>query len=88
MMVLRVTLKGILTAYFRLINSVMKSESNFGKLSIKYKIGLRLFVLFTSGTHNIWRIAHSVYYRVQGKQKINKFIPDRKYLALDQSISN
>ena len=63
-MVLRVILKGILKAYFRLISSLMKSQSNFGKLEIKYKIGLRLFLFFTSGTQNIWCIAHSVYCRV------------------------
>ena len=53
MMVLRVILKGILKAYFRLISSLMKSQSNFGKLEIKYKIGLRLFLFFTSGSQNI-----------------------------------
>ena len=64
MMVLRVILKGILKAYFRLINSLMKPQCTFGKLAIKYKIGLRLFLFFTSGTQNIWCIAHSVYCRV------------------------
>ena len=64
MMVLRVILKGILKAYFRLISSLMKSQSNFGKLAIKYKIGLRLFLFFASGTQNIWCVAHSVYCRV------------------------
>ena len=48
----------------RLISSLMKSQSNFGKLVIKYEIGLRLFFFFTSGTLNIWCIAHSVYCRV------------------------
>ena len=57
-------LKGILKAYLRLISSLMKSESNFGKLPIKYKIELRLILFFTCGTQNIWCIAHSVYYRV------------------------
>ena len=37
MMVLRVILKEILKAYFRLISSLIKSPSNFGKLAIKYK---------------------------------------------------
>ena len=73
---LRVILKGILKVYFRLISSLMKSQSNFGKLEIKYKTGLKLFLFFTSGTQNIWCIAHSVYCRVQGNTKINKFIPD------------
>ena len=78
MMVLRVILKGILKAYFRRISSLMKFQSNFEKLEVKYKIGLRLFLFFTSGTQNIWCIAHSMYCRVSGKRKINKFIPDRK----------
>ena len=38
MMFLRVILKGILKAYFRLINSLIESQSIFGKLAIKYKI--------------------------------------------------
>ena len=50
MMVFRVTLKGILKEYFTLIISLMKSQSNFGKLAIKHKIMLRLFMFFTSGT--------------------------------------
>ena len=49
MMVLRVILKGVLQVYFRLISSLMKSQSNFGKLAIKYKIELSLSLLFTSG---------------------------------------
>ena len=51
--VLRVLLKEALKVYFRLISSLMKSHSNFGKLAIKYKIGLRLFLFFTSGTQSI-----------------------------------
>ena len=81
MMVLRAILKGILKMYFRLISSLMKAQSNFGKLAIKYKIGLRLFLFFTSGTQIIWRISHSVYCKVQGKRKISKFIPGRKYIG-------
>ena len=88
MMVLRVILKAILKVYFRLISSLMKSQSNFGKLAIKYEIGLRLFLFFIPETQNIWCIAHSVYYRQGGNTKINKFIPDRKYIASHQSISN
>ena len=53
MMVLRVILKGILKAYFKLINSLMKSQNNFEKLAMKYKIGLRLSLFFTFGTQNI-----------------------------------
>ena len=49
MMVLRLILKDILKSYFRLISSLMKSQSNFGKLAIKYKMGLRLFLFSTSG---------------------------------------
>ena len=60
MIVLRVILKRILKMYFRMISSLMKAQSNFGKLAIKYKIGLRLFLFFTCGTQNIRRIAHSV----------------------------
>ena len=40
MMVLRVILKGILKACFRLISSLMKSQSNFGKLTKNVKQGL------------------------------------------------
>ena len=43
-------MKGILKAYFRLISSLIKSQSNFGKLAMNYKIGLRIFLFFTSGT--------------------------------------
>ena len=43
MMILRVILKGILKAYFRLISLLMKSQSNFGKLAIKFKIVLGLW---------------------------------------------
>ena len=32
-------------------------QNNFGKLAIKYKVGLRLFLFFTSGTQNIWWVA-------------------------------
>ena len=53
MMVLKVILKGIVKVYFRLISSLMKSKSNFEKLAIKYKIGLRLFLFCTSG-HRIF----------------------------------
>ena len=60
MMVFRIILKEILKAYFRLISSLIKSQSNFGKLAIKYNIGLRLFLFFTSGAQNIWCIAHCV----------------------------
>ena len=77
-MVLRVILKGILKAYFRLINSLMKSQSNFGKLAIKYKMRLRLFLFLTSGTQNIWYIAQIFCTR---EEKISKFIPDRKYIT-------
>ena len=49
MMVLKVILKEILKAYFRLISSLMKTQSNLGKLAIKYKVVLRLFLFFTSG---------------------------------------
>ena len=52
-MVLRVILKWILKAYFGLISSLMKSQSNFGKLVIKYKLGLRHFLFFTSGKQNV-----------------------------------
>ena len=81
MMVLRVILKSILKVNFRLISWMMKSQSNFGKLAIKCKIGLRLFLFFLFGTQNIWCIAYSVYFMVWGKRKINKFIPDGKYIA-------
>ena len=79
LMVLRLILKGILKVYFRLISSLMESQSNFGELVIKYKIELKLFLFFTSETQNIWCIAHSVYCSVWGKRKVNKFIPDKKY---------
>ena len=58
MIVLRVILKGIFKAYFTLISSLVKSQSNFGELEIKYKIGLQLFLFFTSGTQNICCVDH------------------------------
>ena len=58
MIVLRVILKGIFKAYFTLISSLVKSQSNFGELEIKYKIGLRIFLFFTSGTQNICCVDH------------------------------
>ena len=77
MVVLRVILKGILKAYFRLISSLMKSQSNFGKLEIKYKIGLRLFLFFTSGTQNIWCVAHP-FCVLQGlKEEKNEYVYTR-----------
>ena len=39
--------------YFRLISSLITSHSNFGNLTVKFKIGLRLLLLLTSGTQNI-----------------------------------
>ena len=69
MMVLRVNLKVILKAYFRLISSLMESQNNFGKLSIKYKIGLRLFFFFTSETHNIWYITILCIGGFKGREK-------------------
>ena len=35
-------------------------SKNFGKLAIKYKLGSRLCLLFTSKTQNIWCVAHYV----------------------------
>ena len=61
LMVLRLILKAILKTYFRLISSMLKSQSSFGKFVIKYKIELKLFLFLTSGTQNISCIAHSVY---------------------------
>ena len=81
-------MKGIVKAYFRLISSLNKSQNNFGNFAIKYKIGLRLFLFFTSGTQNIWCVAHSVNFRVEGKRKIDKFIADRKNIAIPLSIFN
>ena len=52
MMVLKLILKGILKMYYRLIiSSLMRSLEKFGKLAIKYKLGLRLFLFFAL---NIW----------------------------------
>ena len=84
MIALRVILKGILKVYFRLISSLMKSQTqnNFGKLPIKYKIGLRLFLLFTSGTQNIWCIDHSVYCRAWRKtKKIYSYLSEHFWLV-------
>ena len=69
MMVSRIILKWVLKLLFRLISSRFQSQSNLGKLAIKYKIGLRLFLFFTSGIQNIWCISHSTYHRVSGKRK-------------------
>ena len=54
-MILSVTVNVILKVYFRLIGSLMKSHSNLGKLAIKFKIGLTIFLFFTSETQ--WVVA-------------------------------
>ena len=46
MIISRVILKGTLKVNFRMISSLMKSQSNLGKLAIKYKIDLRIFLFF------------------------------------------
>ena len=46
MIVLRIILKEILKAYFTLISSQMKSQSNFGKVAIKYKTAETRLVLY------------------------------------------
>ena len=53
MIILKVILKGILKAYFRLISPLMKSRV---KLAIKYKTGLRLFLFFTHVGHRIFDV--------------------------------
>ena len=64
-MVLRVILKEIFKAYFRLISLLMKSQSNFGKLAIKYKIGLRLW--------DTKYLVHCPFYVLQGlREEKNK----------------
>ena len=64
MMVLKVILKGILKAYFRLISSLMNSQSNFGKLAIKHKIGFEtLLVLYIWDTEYL---VHSPFCVLQG----------------------
>ena len=58
----------------------INSERNFGKLAIKYKLGLRLFSFFTQ---NIWCVVHSAICLLQGlrKRKMNKVMQDGKYIA-------
>ena len=46
-----------------------ESRKTFGKLAIKYKLGLRLFLFFTSKTQNIWCVAHSIICVLQGLRK-------------------
>ena len=46
MIISRVILKGTLKVNFRMISSLMKSQSNLGKLAIKYKIDFRIFLFF------------------------------------------
>ena len=65
MMVLRLMLKGILKLYFKLVLSSLIDEKsncqrNSGKLAIKYKLGFRLFLFFTSKAQNVQCVAHSV----------------------------
>ena len=59
----------------------MKSQSNFGKLAIKYKIGLRL-LFFTAETQNIWHIVHCILHGVfQGwnlREEKNKYVYARQ----------
>ena len=57
-------------------------SSNFGELAIKYKMGLRLILFSTSGTHNLWCVTHSMYCRLSGKRKMNNYIRDRKYISI------
>ena len=49
-----------------------KSKRNFGKLAIKYKLGLRLFFFFTSTIQNIWCVAHSAICVLQSLRKKSK----------------
>ena len=51
-----------------------KFQNNFGNLEVKYKIVLRIFLFFASGTQTIWCVVHSVYYKFKKKRKIIKFI--------------
>ena len=67
-MVVRVILKRILKAYFRLISSLMRSQGSFGKLAIKYKIGLRLFLFFKSGTQYLGHCPFCVLHGLREKK--------------------
>ena len=69
LMVLRVILKGILKVYFRLISSMMKSQSSLGKFVIKYKIRLKLFLFLTYGTEYL---AHYPYCVLEGLREEKK----------------
>ena len=65
MIVLRLMLKGISKVYFKLVlSSLIDEKSNCqrysGNLAIKYKLGLRLFLFFTSKAQNVQCVAHSV----------------------------
>ena len=56
----------ILKLYFRLIiGSLMRNLEKSGKLAIKYKLWLRLF-LFFHPKYNIWCVAHSAICVLQG----------------------
>ena len=49
--------------------------SSFGQLAIGYKMGMRLFSFFTSGTQQkIWCVAYSMYCRFR------KYISNRAFL--------
>ena len=42
-----------------------------------------LFVLYIwTGTQNLCCVTNSIYFRVLGKRKQNKFFPDRKYISI------
>ena len=39
---------------------LMRILEKFGKLAIKYRLGLKLILFFTTKTQNIWCVTHSV----------------------------
>ena len=51
-------------------------QRNFGKLAIKFKLGLRLSLFFTSRTQNIWCVTHSVICVLGYSRKIQTRVQD------------
>ena len=63
-------------AYFRLISSLIKSQSNFEKIAIRNKVEVLLVLYFWDTEH----LVHCPFGVLQGlREEKNKFIPDRKY---------
>ena len=87
MIVLRVILERILKAHLDWFSSLMKSQNNFRKLTIKYKMVETFLALYIWDTEYL---VHCPFVVLQGlrEEKNGEVLPDWKYIAIHQSISN